>query len=128
MVEHIPECSRENGDDTVTDANAERSIGRLEGKVDALVGAVNDQTEKSERRYARIYQELKQIRLDAAESRRDVADLKAQAEADKPTIVEIKKWKERLIGMHMLSGFIYATFGGALVAGWKWIAVKLGWQ
>lgn len=112
----------------MTETTSERAIGRLEGKIEALVGAVEDQTEKSERRYARIYQELEQIRLDAAESRRDVADLKAQAAADAPTISEIKRWKERLIGMQMLVAFLAASFGGVVVAGWKWLAVKAGWQ
>lgn len=112
----------------MTEATTERAIGRLEGKVDALVGAVEDQTQKSERRYARIYEELEQARLEAAEIRREIADLKKQAAADAPTIIEIKRWKERLNGMQMLLAFAAATCGGALVAGWKWISMKLGWQ
>lgn len=112
----------------MTEATTERAIGRLEGKVDALVGAVEDQTQKSERRYARIYEELEQARLEAAEIRREIADLKKQAAADAPTIIEIKRWKERLNGMQMLMAFVAATCGGALVAGWKWISMKFGWQ
>lgn len=110
----------------MTDGNSERAIGRLEGKVDALVGAVEDQTEKSEKRYARIYKELEQIRMDAAESRRDVGDLKKRMDEDAPTITEIKKWKERFIGMQMMWAMIFTFIGGGLVAFWKWIAVKLG--
>lgn len=110
----------------MTDGNSERAIGRLEGKVDALVGAVEDQTEKSEKRYARIYQELEKIRLDAAVSRRDVGDLKARMDADEPTITKIKKWEERFIGMWMMWGVIFSVIGGGVVAFWKWIAVKLG--
>lgn len=110
----------------MTEANSERAIGRLEGKVDALVGAVEDQTKKSEERSARIYKELEQIRMDAAESRRDVGDLKARMDADAPTITEIKKWKERFIGMQMMWAVIFTVVGGGLVAVWKWIAVKLG--
>jgi hypothetical protein len=110
----------------MTDGNSERAIGRLEGKVDALVGAVEDQTEKSEKRYARIYQELEQIRLDAAESRRNVSDLKTRMDADAETLSDIRKWRERFIGMQMLWAMIAASLGGALVAFWKWIAVKIG--
>ena len=128
MVGRFQNHNGKDEDGPLNEATSERAIGRLEGKVDALVGAVEEQTEKSERRYARIYQELEQIRLDAAESRRDVAELKVKADADAPTISEIKRWKERIIGMQMLSAFIAASFGGALVAGWKWLAVKAGWQ
>lgn len=107
------------------DSNSERAIGRLEGKLDALVNAVEDQTEKSETRSGRIYRELEQIRLEAAELRRNQRDLKERLDADAPTITEIKKWKERLIGMQMMVAFISATFGGVLVAGWKWLSTKL---
>lgn len=114
-----------SGETMAPDSNSERAIGRLEGKVDALVGAVEDQTEKSDRYRARVYQELEQIRLEQAESRRNVQGLTARLDADAPTISEIKKWKERLIGMQMTVAFISATFGGVLVAGWKWISTKL---
>lgn len=110
----------------MTDENSERAIGRLEGKVDALVGAVEVQTEKSDKRYARIYQELEQIRLDAAESRRNVSDLKSRMDDDADTISDIRKWKERFIGMQMTWAIIFTALGGGLVAFWKWIAVKLG--
>lgn len=110
----------------MTEGNSERAIGRLEGKVDALVGAVEDQTEKSEKRYARIYQELEKIRLDAAESRRDVGDLKSRMDADADTISDIRKWRERFVGMQMMWAMIFTFLSGALAAFWKWIAVKLG--
>lgn len=109
----------------MTETNSERAIGRLEGKVDALVSVIEDQTEKSDRRSARIYQELEQIRLDAAQSRRDVSDLKSRLDADAPTITEIKKWKERFIGMQMLWAFISATVGAAIALSWKWLVANL---
>ncbi|MBC7311686.1 MAG: hypothetical protein H5U11_04245 [Rhizobium sp.] len=110
----------------MTEGNSERAIGRLEGKVDALVGAVEDQTEKSQKRYARIYQELEKIRLDAAESRRDVGIHAGFQIADADTISDIRKWRERFVGMQMMWAMIFTFLGGALAAFWKWIAVKLG--
>lgn len=112
----------------MTDTNAERAIGRLEGKLDALADAVANQTEKSEQGMARMYREIESLREEATESRRNISGMKEELAGHGPTIAEIKKWKERLIGMQMLSAFVAASFGGILVAGWKWLAVKAGWQ
>ena len=110
----------------MTETNAERAIGRLEGKLDALATIVEDENKKSDARGARIYKELEQIRLDAADSRRDIADLKKRIAADEPAISDIKRWKERLIGMQLLMAFLTAIAGGAVVAFWRWISAKVG--
>lgn len=110
----------------MTETNSERAIGRLEGSMDALVSAVEDQTEKSEERYRRVYKELEEIRLNAAESRRDIGDMKAQMNNDAGTMADIRKWKERFIGMQMMWASIFMLVGGGIAAFWKWIAVKLG--
>lgn len=106
---------------------ADRAIGRLEGKLDALIKTVDTQNERSDERSARMYRELEQIRLDASDSHRDILDLKKRMDADEPAISDIKRWKERLIGMQILMAFLTAIAGGAVVAGWKWISARIGW-
>lgn len=106
----------------------DKDVGRIEGSLEALTKAVDAQTEKSEARYGQVYRELEALRLDMASVNREVLDLKSRAMTDAATLQEVRKWKERVIGMHMLGTFVAATFGGAIVAGFKWISVKSGWS
>lgn len=115
------------------DESPERAIGRLEGKLDSAIDAIADSKKESSEGRARIYGELESIRRETAESRQEIADskrsiqeLQSKMKAAAPAIEEINRWKERFIGMRMLIVFGAATFGGFIVAGWKWIMVKLG--
>lgn len=110
----------------MTDASTERAIGRLEGKLDSLMNAIEEQKTESSAGRGRIYRELEAIRIEQAESKRKVTRLDEQMASAAPEIADIKRWKERFIGMRMLIVFISASAGGAIVAGWKWIMVKLG--
>jgi hypothetical protein len=108
--------------------NPERAVGRVEGKLDLLIAQVHEQKEEERQGRARIYTELEQLRVQAAESRRDTAELKGKMAEATPVIADIKKWRERFIGMQMLIGFLGVSVGGAIVAFWKWIMAKLGMQ
>jgi len=104
--------------------NAERAIGKLEGQMNALIAAVEASAEKSDLGRSRLYSELEHIRADNAERRRDVSDLKKQLEEYAPTIADVKKWRERFIGMQILIVFVSGSVVGTVVAFWKWIIVK----
>ncbi|SOC47658.1 uncharacterized protein DUF1515 [Rhizobium subbaraonis] len=106
--------------------STERAIGRLEGEVKALTEAVRDGNEDNKQGRSRMYSELEKVREDAAESRREVADLKAKMDAAGPTIAEIKKWKERFIGAWMLTMFLAGMIGASTAAIGKWLAAKFG--
>ncbi|WP_085043824.1 hypothetical protein [Ensifer aridi] len=107
---------------------AERAIGRLEGKLDALVSAVQASSEDSKQYRTRIYSELEKAREEAAESRREIADLKKQMDNAQQVISELERWKERFIGMRMLTGALLMAFGGGVALLWKWASAKLGLQ
>jgi predicted nucleic acid-binding Zn-ribbon protein len=109
------------------DPSTERAIGRLEGKLDSLLRAVDEQKAESSAGRRRIYIELEAIRVEASVSKEKIGDLEEKMAAAAPEIAHIKRWKERFIGMRMLIVFMSATFGGAVVAGWKWILMKLGY-
>jgi hypothetical protein len=74
----------------------------------------------------RIYRELEAIRAEAVESRVKVGRLEEQMASAAPEIADIKRWRERFVGMRMLIVFLSASAGGAIVAAWKWLAVKFG--
>lgn len=113
----------------------EHDLGYLKGQMEALqhqiatlAPAIEASRKESSEGRARIYGELEAIRRDATDSRRDIAELKTQIQGDAPTIAEIKRWKERFIGMQMLLGAGAAIIGGSIVLFWKWVSVKIGLQ
>jgi len=106
----------------------ERAIGQLEGKLDALIRAVDASSADSKQYRARIYAEMEKVREASATSQREIADLTKQMEAAAPVISEINRWRERFTGMLMLIGALSAAFGGGVVILWKWVAAKLGMQ
>ncbi|NRQ13477.1 DUF1515 family protein [Ensifer sesbaniae] len=110
------------------DGNSERAIGRLEGKLDALADAVERGQDESKQGRARIYAELEQVRQEAARSRAEVESLKQQMADAAPIISDIKRWRERFIGMQMLVVFLAGSAGAAITTFWKWLSVKIGVQ
>lgn len=110
------------------DANAERAIGRLEGKVDSLLSSVEKYQEKGDQGRARIYQELEQIRSDAAESRAKVQELNDRMNEAGPVIADIKRWKERFIGMQMLAFAAAAALGVSASSIAAWLKAKFGFN
>lgn len=112
--------------DPSIEPSTERAIGRIEGKLEALLRAVDEQKTESSAGRGRIYRELEAIRIEASVSKDKIENLEEQMSVAAPEIADIKRWKERFIGMRMLIVFMSAASGGMLVAGWKWILVKLG--
>ena len=110
----------------MNDASTERAIGRLEGKLDSLMRAVDEYKSESAAGRGRIYSELEAIRVSSAVTNDKVENLEEQMTVVAPEIAEIKRWKERFIGMRMLIAFIWLSAGGLIVAGWKWIVLKFG--
>jgi len=110
----------------MTDGSAERANGRVEGKLEVLSKMVEQGQEDGREGRARIYQELELIRADAASTRHQVSGLKDRLDEAAPTIADIRRWKERFLGMQMLAAAIFAVIGGSAVLLWKWIAAKLG--
>ncbi|MGV2188744.1 DUF1515 family protein [Agrobacterium vitis] len=105
--------------------------GVLAGVVEqnkVLMAAVEKSREESSIGRSRLYRELEVVRADIAESKGKIEKLAEDVTATEPVVTEIKRWKERFIGMQMLLGALSAAAGGAIVLGWKWIAVKIGLQ
>lgn len=117
----------------MTEATTERAIGRLEGKLDAVAKAVDETRAAGDAGRTRIYGELEEIRSDGAASRREIADSKVEIaeirkkmeDADK-TLSEIKRWKERMIGMGMAFTLLGISVAAGVQLAWKWITAKFG--
>lgn len=110
----------------MADPEMERAIGRLEGRMEALIQVVEQQTEKSDKRSARIYSELETIRVDAKDMRNDAKATREKLDAAGPVLTELTRWRERFIGMMILTATVFTAVGGGLALIWKWLAVKIG--
>ncbi|MDW9762137.1 hypothetical protein GOB02_21610 [Sinorhizobium meliloti] len=110
----------------MTTASYDRVIGRLETKLDMLVTAFEKSVDDSKEHRDRISSDLEHMRMEAAESRREVTALKQKMDNAEEVISELNRWKERFIGMRMLTGVLLMAAGGGIALVWKWAAAKLG--
>lgn len=112
-------------------------LGEMKATIESLKATVVELARKSDERGARTYKELEGIRLDQAEIRQDVkevkkslddkaAELEGRLDSAEPTLKEINRWRERFIGIQMFLGALTAAIGGMTVYFWKWIAVRMG--
>lgn len=117
----------------MTESGLERAIGKLEGQlaamqtqITALSQAVERSREESNQGRSRIYRELEDVRQKALETNQKVEQVSKDLADNRPVIVEVKRWKERFIGMQMVIATIAAAVGGSVAIFWKWIAAKIG--
>ncbi|SMC95938.1 DUF1515 family protein [Rhizobium sp. RU36D] len=117
----------------MADEALHRAIGQLEGQISAMqqqLAALAPQIQVSRQESSdgrsRIYKELEALRAEHSTSKANIERLADDLAEAKPVMHEIKRWKERFIGMQMLLGAGAAAIGGAVVLFWKWIAMKIG--
>lgn len=108
----------------MNESDTQRSLGRLEGKLDMILA--DQESARIDRKNQYAKSEAIERRLDATDQK--IAGLKTQIDEAAPVITDIKRWKERFIGMQMLIAGVFVAVGGGIVLVWKWIAVKLGMQ
>ncbi len=104
------------------DPGVHHQLGSLDAKVDRILA---DQDQARSDRKAQ-YKEIESVHLQIDRVQRNLADVSARLDRIEPITADIGKWRERFIGMRLLIVTISAVFGGLVVAGGKWIAVKLG--
>jgi len=95
--------------------NYERSIGRLEGKLDQLIEQQSQMTRKWEG-MAREFAKL--LRRQDAQTR-ELVRLKQQLDAAAEPAHEFIRWRERAVGALMLLSLCGAVVGGSAVAFWQ---------
>lgn len=117
----------------MTDTGLERAIGKMEAQImalqqqiAALSGAVEKSREESSLGRSRIYRELEDVRQKASETNQKVEKVSEDLADNRTLINDVKRWKERFIGMQMVIATIAAAVGGSVAIFWKWIAAKVG--
>ncbi|WP_455918750.1 hypothetical protein [Ensifer canadensis] len=104
----------------MSEETQERAIGRIEGKLDMIL---------ADQEKARLDRKHQYEKSEAIERRLDVTDQKLTAVSSRmddaaPVISDIRRWKERFIGMQMLVVFVAGSTGAAITALWKWLWIK----
>ena len=126
----------------MTEASEARAIGRLEAQFQetqrqfqALEKRLEDMAliqketaEESREGRRRIYDAQDESNKSITQMRVEIKSIKEQMAVDKPVLDGISRWKERIIGMQMLTAGVAAAVGGATMLFWKWIAIKIGLQ
>lgn len=103
--------------------------GRMQGiehQLSKIAEDLKESRKESSDSRRRMYEQIDSLKHDAAESRLKIESVAEDLAENKPVFSEIKRWKERFIGMQMLLGAGAAVIGGGLVIFWKWIGAKLG--
>lgn len=93
----------------MTNASQERSIGRIEGKIDMILAA----QEKADVARKAQYEKLDALdrKVDTTEAKVDGIDKRLE-KVEEP-VAEFSRWRERGVGAMMLVSFAAATVGAA---------------
>ncbi len=96
----------------MTDASQERSIGRIEGKIDLILA----EQEKAATARKAQYEKLDALdrKVDATETK--VESIDKRLEKVEEPVAEFSRWRERGVGALMLITFVSASTGAAAVA------------
>lgn len=98
----------------MTDASQERTLGRLEAKVDLIL---EDQEQASRARRDQ-YEKLEQITRKADATERNFASLLQRIEAVERPVAEFSKWRERFIGMGLAVALAAGGVGALITTIW----------
>lgn len=91
------------------------AIGQLEGKLDGLLAGLRTEQRRARAAAPTHLWELEEVRLNTIESPQYISTLKERLDANAPTIADVERWKERVIGMQMFAAFSTATLRSAIV-------------
>lgn len=109
------------------DSSNERAIGRLEGKLDALIESVDRNTRESKESRAKVYEQLEALRSTSSEMKTHITAVDQRLQKVEPIAQDLSKWRERGVGVLMFVSLVAASVGGAVAAFWqKLIALFAG--
>ncbi|AQS40808.1 MAG: Hypothetical protein BHV28_00820 [Candidatus Tokpelaia hoelldobleri] len=94
--------------------NHDRAIGRIEGKLDQLIGEQRRATQKR----GDMYKQLEALRKNQDEITRQIKDVDRRLEHVEKPIAEFSRWRERAVGAAMLLSMTAALIGGTVAAYW----------
>lgn len=105
----------------MTDANTERSIGRIEGKIDLMLA---EQAQAAESR-KQTYEKLDDLARKVDQTEAKVESIDNRLEKVEEPVAEFSRWRERGVGALMLISFAAASIGGIVATFGKkvWAAI-----
>jgi hypothetical protein len=98
------------------EGSADRAIGRLEGKLDALI----EQGEQSRRSREKMYERLEKLGNDISTVNHRLGDVEDAVKVMDPLVKEFGRLKERGVGILMLLSLIWLLLGGLIVQALSW--------
>ncbi|MEN5300339.1 hypothetical protein ABE530_18675 [Brucella sp. TWI559] len=105
------------------DAGQDRSIGRIEGKLDLIISDQENARQDRKQQYQR--QEKTERLLEALQ--RNIESIDARLEKVEEPVADFNRWRERGIGAVMLVSAFAAIFGAVIASFWrKVLAIMTG--
>ncbi len=99
----------------MTDSTSERTIGRLEGKVDTLL----EQGEQSRQSRAKLYERVDEVANKVSGLDHRVGQVEAAVKIMEPLVEDYGRLKQRGLGILAVIGFVWLILGGVILEGLK---------
>lgn len=109
----------------MVETSHDRAIGRLEGKLDALIETVKAQGEKSDQGRAKLYERVEGVERATHNLDGRVQTIEGTVKKMNPLVEEFGRLKQRGLGMLMLLGIVWMLLGGLLLNGISWIVHQI---
>ena len=101
---------------TPVDHQLHRDLGRLEAKLDALVGTVSDEFAAARANRAAVHQRLDDLGRAMAVMREKHDALETQVASFAPIVTKVNNWEQRKIGAIAVIGALSGVVGAALTS------------
>lgn len=99
----------------------DRDLGRVEGKLDALIMSVREMGEQSASGRARLYERVEKIAADTTDVDRRLKTVEGTIETMAPMVNDFDKLRQRGLGMLAAIGFVWLLVGGLMMQGLGWV-------
>ena len=105
-------------------ANTQRTIGRLEGKLDALIETVRQQGERADASRSRVYERLEQMADEQTKLETRVGDIGSKVAVIEPFAAEFAAWKQRGLAVVFMLSVVWLLVGSTVVS---WVKDFFAW-
>lgn len=110
----------------------QRDLGRVEGKLDALIETVKAQGAKSDASRARLYDRMESVERNTHDLDGRMKTVEGTVKKMSPLVDEFGRLKQRGVGILMMLGVLWMLLGGLLLQGLSaivsWIGKGFGGQ
>lgn len=110
----------------MTETNAQRSIGRLEGKLDALIETVREQGERSDVGRSRLYERIDTIAREQSRQDSEIKDIRKIVARVEPAATRFLNLEQRGLAVVAVVTVVWVFVGGAVTSGvssaFAWVA------